>query len=128
MGTAQTASASRMSTFDLFVRGILVVNFALLVLSFVPAFSGTGREPGAADRLLGDYRLDGWRADLVWMWLSTAWIFCVCILRAYLVIVVGGPSWPRARGARRTTSVLCWAWLACFVFLYVPYTFAYMFG
>ena len=103
------------------------MNFVLLVLSFIPAFSGYGPEPGVADRLWDAYRLDGFRADVVWMCLSTAFVLCVCLLRAYLVIVVGGPRWTKERGARRTTSILCWVWLGCFVFLYMPNTAAHMF-
>ncbi|HKW12230.1 MAG TPA: hypothetical protein VJO33_17720 [Gemmatimonadaceae bacterium] len=114
-----------MSTSEWILRGVLAVNFALLVLSFVPAFSGIGQpEPGVADRLWGNYRFDGWRADVVWMCVSTV----ICLLRVYLVIVVRGPTWTRERGSRRITSILCWVWLACFFFLYLPYTLMHMFG
>jgi hypothetical protein len=129
MDAARSASPLQMSTSDWILRGVVAVNFGLFVLSFVPAFSGIGQpEPGMADRLWGNFRFDGWRADIVWMSVSTAWVLCVCLLRAYLVIVVGGPTWTRERGPRRTTSILCWMWLACFFFLYLPYTLMHMFG
>ena len=41
------------------LRGLLAMDFALFVLTFIPAFSGIGPEPGLADRLLGNYRFGG---------------------------------------------------------------------
>jgi hypothetical protein len=127
MDAERSVSDAEMNASDWVLRGILAVNFLLLVLSFIPAFSGYGPEPGMADRLWGNYRLDGWRADVVWMCLSTVWIICVCLLRAFVVIVVGGRRWTGKRGSRRATSILCWVWVACFLFLYVPNTAAHMF-
>ena len=100
---------------DWVLRGVLAVNFILLILSFIPTFSGIGSEPGLADRLWGNLRLAGWRADVVWMCVST------------LLIFAGGLRWTRERGARRTTSILCWAWIPCF-FGYLGYALVHMFG
>ena len=97
------------------IRIVLAVNFVLLILSFIPAFSGIGAKPGLADRLWGNYRLFGWRADVAWM--STSTIF----------IVVGGIKWIRGRNADKTTAIVCLAWLACF-FFYARYIVHHMFG
>ena len=109
------SSHLKMTAADWALRGVLAVNVALLALSFVPAFSGIGPEPGLADRLWGNLRFGGWRADVVWMCGST------------LLIFAGGLRWTRERGARRTTSVLCWLWLPCFVG-YLGYALLHMFG
>ena len=108
-------SPERMSAGDWIIRGLLAINAALLVLTFVPAFSGTGAAPGLADRLWGNYRYGGWRADVVWMCGST------------VVILVGGLRPTVEVGAERTTSRLCWAWLVCF-FFYLGYVVMHMFG
>ena len=100
---------------DWMLRGVLAVNVALFVLSFFPAFSGLGPTPGWADRLWGNYRLGSWRADFVWMCMSTV-----------LLSVAGLPR-TRDRSARTTTRMLCWAWLACFA-IYLCYTLLHMFG
>jgi hypothetical protein len=100
---------------DWIVRGLLAINVALLILTFIPAFSGIGPEPGVADRLWGNYRFGGWRADVVWMFVST------------IVILAGGLRPTVEHGPERTTSNLCWAWLAC-VFSYFGYVVTHMFG
>jgi len=94
---------------------VLAVNFALFILSFIPQFSGIGSEPGLFDRLWGNYRLAGWRADVVWICAST------------IFIIVGGIAPMRGRGFDKTTAILCWVWLACF-FFYLRYTLSHMFG
>jgi hypothetical protein len=104
-----------MTAADWTLRGILAVNFVLLVLTFVPAFSGIGPEPGLADRLWGNVRLGGWRADVAWMFVSSLFVFA------------RGLRWPREPGARRATAILCWGWLPCFV-VYLRYTVIHMFG
>jgi hypothetical protein len=107
----------KIRTPDLMLRGMLAVNFALFVLTFIPAFSGIGpgSEPGLADRLWGRVRLDGWRVDVVWVCLSTA---AVC---------VGGLRSAQTPGPRATTTILCRVWLVCFGF-YFNYIFVHMLG
>jgi hypothetical protein len=106
---------SRMGVADWLLRGLLVVNFTLFALTFIPAFSGIGPKAGVADRWWGDYRFDGWRADVLWMCLSS------------VVIFAGAFRWTAAPGAWRRTSNLCRIWLACFV-VYVGYVVIHMFG
>ncbi len=113
--TVNGASAGPASTIDWILRGVLTVDLALFVLTFVPAFSGIGPAPGLADRLWGSVRFGGWRADVVWMCGST------------VLIVAGGLRGIGEHGPRRTTSVLCWSWLPCFV-VYLGYIVVHMFG
>jgi hypothetical protein len=103
-----------MRAIDWIIRGLLVVDGVLFILSFIPAFSGVGPEPGLADRIWG-HDSGGFRGDVVWMCLST------------VVILVGGLRPTAEPGAERTTSNLCWAWLACFV-VYLGYVVTHMFG
>ena len=104
-----------MRALDRILRGVLAVNFALFILSFIPAFSGSWREPGLFDRLWGNYRLAGWRADFVWMGVST------------LFIAVVGATSIREFRYHKTTAILCLVWLACFLF-YLNYCVHHMFG
>jgi hypothetical protein len=105
---------SRMRPIDWIVRSLLALDGVLFVLSFVPAFSGIGPEPGLADRVWSN-NSGGFRGDVVWMCLST------------VVILGGGLRLTTAPGAERTTSLLCWAWLACFI-VYLHYVITHMFG
>ena len=100
---------------DWLIRGLLAINVALFILTFIPAFSGVGQGPGVADRLWGSVRFGGWRADVVWMLVSS------------IVILFGGLRRTAERGAEKTTSNLCWAWLAC-LFFYLCYAVMHMFG
>ena len=94
---------------------MLAVNFVLFILSFIPAISGIGPKPGLFDRLWGNYRLAGWRADVVWMCVST------------MFIVGGGIRWIARRGSVNPTAILCFVWLVCFYF-YASYVVHHMFG
>lgn len=100
---------------DWILRSVLVVNLAVLVLTCIPGFSGIGQVPGYADRLLGGFRLGGWRADVVWMCVST----CVIAAAAF-----PGPGIERPR---RRTAILCRMWLPCFG-AYLGYIVTHMFG
>lgn len=91
------------------------MNFVLLGLTFVPAFSGIGPTRGVADRLWGDIRLGGWRADVVWMCGTT------------ILIAAGVMRWTGQPGAQKTTCTLCLFWLPCFAF-YLAYIVMHMFG
>ena len=104
-----------MRIFGWILRGLLAVNFVLFITTFFPAFSGIGREPGLADRLLGNYRFGGWRADVVWMCASSVFI-----------IAAGLPWIVKNRPAKITRIAWC-IWLVCFP-LYLFYIFRHMFG
>jgi len=54
-----------MTPVDWFLRSVILANLVLPGLSFIPAFSGVGDTPGLADRLWGEIRFGGWRADFV---------------------------------------------------------------
>lgn len=100
---------------DWALRAIIGVNLLLFVLSFVPAVSGIGPEPGLADRFWGSARVAGWRADVVWM------------VGSSLLILAGTSRWTREASARKTTTLLCWAWLPLCV-VYLGYSLTHMFG
>ena len=110
-----------MKALNWILRAVLAVNFALFVLSFIPAISGYGREPGVFDSLWGGYRLDGWRADVVWMCASAPFI----LLASVPFIIVGGVTETKDIHYRRT-AILCLVWLACFV-VYLGWTLMHMF-
>ena len=44
-------------------RSIIAFNLILIALSWSPWFEGTGAKIGAVDRLIGSFRLGGFRAD-----------------------------------------------------------------
>jgi phosphoglycerol transferase MdoB-like AlkP superfamily enzyme len=52
-------------------RCIVGFNLVLIGLSWSPWFEGTATTVGAADHLFRAFRLGGWRADVVWLVLST---------------------------------------------------------
>lgn len=93
---------------------MLALDVAVLILTVIPVFSGKDPMPGLVDQLWGKERFGGFRADVVWMCVST------------IVILVGGLRPTIEPGAERTTSNLCWAWLACFIF-YLCYIVTHMF-
>jgi hypothetical protein len=100
---------------DWVLRTVIALNLLLFALPFVPGFSGIGPAPGLADRLWGNARLAGWRADVVWMAGSS------------LLILAGTSRWTGEASARKTTAILCLAWLPLFV-VYLGYTLIHMFG
>ena len=104
-----------MRIFGWILRGLLAVDFALFVLAFVPAFSGIGPEPGVADRLWGNYRFGGWRADVVWMCASSVFI------------IVAGFPWIKQSRSAKITRFAWFLWLGCFP-VYLCYTVIHMFG
>lgn len=105
-----------MKALDRIVRGVLVINFALFILSFIPAFSGIGQhDPGFADDLWGKYRLDGWRGDFVWVCASTLLI----LVASMPFIVVGGVTSNKEPRYHRT-AILSLVWMACFL-VYLGY-------
>jgi hypothetical protein len=50
-----------MDAIDWLLRSLVVVDFALLVLTAFPTFSGIGSTPSVADRWWGHFRLAGLR-------------------------------------------------------------------
>ncbi len=99
---------------------VIAVNFVLFVLTFVPAFSGIGSQIGIADRLWDNYRVDGWRADIVWVVTSSV------VLLLLAVAYAASPS-ARRSGAYKLVITSCIVWLGCFV-VYVRYVFIHMMG
>jgi hypothetical protein len=97
------------------LRSVLAVNFLLFVLTFIAAFSGIGREPGLADYLWGNYRFDGWRADVAWIFVSSVFIFTT------------GRSWIRKNRSEEITQTAWSIWKVCFP-IYLFYIFIHMFG
>jgi hypothetical protein len=59
------------SRFNLFFRTVIAANMLLIALSWLPWFEGTATKLGVVDHLLGGLRLGGFRADFVWLLLST---------------------------------------------------------
>jgi hypothetical protein len=104
-----------MKIFGWILRGLVAVDFALFVLTFFPAFSGIGGGPGLADRLFGDYRFGGWRADVVWMCASSVFIFFT------------GLVWVGKNRSARITFVAWCLWIGCFP-LFLFYIVIHMFG
>ena len=99
---------------------IIAVNFILFVLTFIPAFSGIGAGPGLADRLWGDYRFGGWRADIVWVVTSTAGILILALAYSQSTSAKGA-------GARKLVLATCAVWLVCFL-AYARYVLMHMMG
>jgi hypothetical protein len=97
------------------LRGLLAVNFALFVLTFVPAFSGIGPGPGLADRLFGNYRFGGWRADVAWMCASSVFIIAAGLARI------------NENRSAKITRIAWYVWLAC-IPCYLLYVVLHMFG
>jgi len=97
------------------LRGLLGLNFALFLLTFIPAFSGIGPKTGLADRLWGDYRFAGWRADIVWVCTSTVFIFAA------------GLIWIKENRSAKLTIITYRLWLICFP-IYLGYIVIHMFG
>ena len=105
------------------VRVLLAINFVLFVLTFIPAFSGIGQpEPGLADRLWGDYRFAGWRADIVWVCATSVFIGL-----STTAFVVDGGVWSVKDRRYHNTAIVCLVWLACFL-VYLGYCLLHMFG
>ena len=110
-----------MKTLDWILRVVLAIDFALFILSFIPAFSGVGREPGVADRLWGDLRIEGWRADVVWVCASTLFI----MIAAIPFMDAGGVTTTKHQ-RYHTTAILSLVWMACFL-VYVGFTLVHAF-
>lgn len=101
-----------MKALDRIVRGVLVINFLLFILSFIPAWSGIGqRQPGFSDRLWGAHLLYGWSADFLWVCASTLFIAVASIP----FVAIGGVIAIKDRSYHKT-AIFCLVWLGCFLF------------
>jgi hypothetical protein len=97
-----------MTALDWILRGLLAINVALVVVTLMPESSGIRQ---LADRLWGNYRLDGWSADVVWVCASTPFV----VIASIPFIVVGGVIEIKERYFHKT-AIFCVAWLACLPF------------
>ena len=107
-----------LSTLGWILRFVMVINIVLAFLMLIPESSFLG---GVPNRLWGDYRLDGWSADVVWTCASTPFI----IIASIPFMVVGGVTKTREPRFRRT-AIFSLAWLACLPF-YLGYVLLHMF-
>jgi hypothetical protein len=106
---APTESTFFLRTWIVIVRCVLTLNFLLFALSFSVWFEGNSKQVGMADRLFENYRFDGWRADFVWLILSTGFIL--------LALMAFGISDKDFRSLRNT-KWLCVAWIvACVIYV-----------
>lgn len=64
-------------------RAVISFNLILIALTWWPWFEGTETRVGAADHLFGSFRILGFRADLIWLILST--VFVLVALVPFLV-------------------------------------------
>jgi hypothetical protein len=88
------------------LRGVLAIDFVRFSLSFSPWFEGSETQAGEADRLFGIYRFSGFRADFVWLAISTLVIFFSMLLSL---------SNFRRDLSAKVNSYLCLAWIGAFI-------------
>jgi hypothetical protein len=94
----------------LILRAILAVNWVLFVLSFWPRYAGTAINRGLADEWFGMRDLGGFRADFVWLGIST-----LMAAVAFFFFFDERKSDARAH----VDILLCGGWvIACFVMVY----------
>ena len=111
-GWVMKADSSQLSderyghTAILMLRAAIAINFIRFALSFSPRFEGTAASGGLADRIFGGYRLGGFRADGIWLVVST----CVIFLATFYFFL-SSKSDPKAK----TDTYLCIAWVVAFV-------------
>jgi hypothetical protein len=107
--TSIEARLKKISVGMLAVWVVAVANLLLIWLSWIPWFGGTAQHAGIVDKLLGHIRFGGFRADFVWLCLSTVALF----LAALFFIL-------RSRTSRdaRISAALCAAAVLSFV-LYI---------
>lgn len=94
----------------LLLRVMIGVNFFRFALSFFPWFEGTADQPGMADRLFGDVRIDGWRLDICWLVGSSFFVFV-----GLLLLIPKGWKEP----AVRVTAYLFAAWMVAFFVYFI---------
>jgi len=99
-------SSSKAGPFTWMLRGVILLNFLRLALSFVPWFEGTDKAPGFSDKIFNPNHTDGFRTDFIWLFFST-----VAILFASLVFL----STFKEDRSSRINFFLCVAWVVAFV-------------
>jgi hypothetical protein len=99
------------------LRGVLYINFVLFALLFTECFLGNNHRPGVLDWLFGAIRLGGFRADVVWVIVSSIAIFFSMFF-----------SSKRFRVDRysKENMFLCRAWLVAFFFYIALVLFNFM--
>ena len=95
-----------MTALDRTLRGVLAINFALFVLTFIPAFDGIYR-------LWRNKTLDNFNPTFVWVCASTVFV----VIASTPFIVVGGVTETKERHYHKT-AIFCLVWLACFLFYF----------
>jgi hypothetical protein len=92
------AQRSKISLGTLIVWLVSVADLSLIWLSWFSWFGGTEHHAGMADKLFGQMRFGGFRADIVWLCLSTGVLF-----------FIGGFFLLQARTSRnaRISAALC---------------------
>ena len=90
------------------IRSIVAVNFVRFLLAFVPSFEGTEKSVGAADKIFA-WRISGFRADFVWLVITTVLIFIAGI---YFLLGI------KEDRTAKTDALLCAAWVLAF-FIYI---------
>ena len=113
VSTSSSVNSKRDGIARLLLRSLITINFIRFALSFSSRFEGTANRVGMSDTIFR-WQLGGFRADFVWLVLSTM----VIILA--LLYVRGDRR--RNHGARLDVF-LCAAWLVAFV-IYVARMFA----
>ena len=63
---------------DFILRAGVIVNLLLISLTWWPRFSGSEQQVGLADDLFGQFRVGGFRIDVVWLVISSAALFFAC--------------------------------------------------
>jgi hypothetical protein len=77
MTSSTEVQQSKISLGTLVVWVVSIVNLSLIWVSWTPWFGGTAQHAGMADKLFGQMRLAGFRADIVWLCVSTGVLFLV---------------------------------------------------
>jgi hypothetical protein len=75
MTSSAEARRSEISAATLVAWVVAIANISLIWLSWTSWFGGTAQHAGIADKLFGQLRFGGFRADIVWLCLSSAVLF-----------------------------------------------------
>lgn len=107
---AQNSNHGRFISPQLLLRGAIIVSLVLVAFSFSLWFSGTAEKAGEADRLFGSLRFAGFRADFVWVLLTT-----LASSVAFIPLAIAA----RRERVARITAALCIGQMAGFcLFIY----------
>jgi hypothetical protein len=105
-GATQLASSSSRIA-SLLLRSTVLFNLLLVGLAWSPWFEGNERDIGFADKLFGELRFGGFRADVVWLFFSS---FLLLFPLLYFFERAKGS------GAARLNVIFCVAGIAGFCF------------